>query len=438
MALIDLAPRFHTSVRGYDRVAVDAAMRAEAEHLDRLNARIAVLEQALGGHVQAQATDRGAQFRVDDPERRRAMRAAADLLVDAWDHARQVVVAEDATADLQRRHAASIAAANLADVTARAEAEEHRAQHAADTMLAAAAAEAAHMLAQAEDFIADAHPMAERILAEAADEARVLAHHAESALHAAREAMEADLMRRQTAVEYGLAESVKLAERLREETTAMNVDVARAQEQALAQAHAVAAETVGALDLELTRLEAEADHAMAQLADHMAAMSTQVNVARETMAARPARTSRAKAPASQARAAPAPPAAPAQVAARIQPSAAAASKPMTPAAVPTLPPQPIQAPAAAAASAAAPQPVAAWAPIAAPAPVAAPVAEAAPAKAPKARSPRKPKAQPAAEPAAPAPVEETAPMEAAARTAAPATPRPTIKIATAAPSIIRL
>lgn len=396
MALIDLAPRFHTAVRGYDRVAVDAAMRAEAEHLDRLNARVQVLEQALAEVREGQPPeDRSAQFRDDDPERRRAMRASADMLVEAWDHARQIVLAEDATAYLQREHATSIANATFADVTARAQAQEQHAQQTADAWVAAASAEAAQIRQQAEDFIVDAHPMAERILAEAAQKAQEIAHCAEAALHAAREAIEGDLMRRQTAVEYGLAESVKLAERLQEETASMNAEVARAQEQTLAQARAIAAKTVGAIDLELGRLEAEADQAMAQLADHMAAMSTQVTVARETMAARPARARRAKAAAH----APAP--VPASVPTVLAP------RPMTPAALPTLRPHPVQAPAAA------------------------PVAETPPAKA---RAPRKTAAQKAPKPTA----EESAPAEVAARTAAPAAPRPTIKIATAAPSIIRL
>ncbi|MGQ0463906.1 MAG: hypothetical protein ACT4QG_01175 [Sporichthyaceae bacterium] len=400
MALVDLAPRFHTAVRGYDRVAVDAVIRAEAEHLDRLNSRIQLLEQALAEVRQAdpaESVDRAAQFRDDDPERRRAMRAAADMLVEAWDHARQIVLAEDATAHLQREHATSIAHATLADVTVRAQAEEQRAQQTADSWVAAAAAEAAAILAHAEDFVADAHPMAQRILAEAAEESQELAHHAESALLAARDALDADLMRRQTAVEYGLQESLKLAERLQAETAAMNAEVGRVQQQTLAQAHAVAAETLGALDLELARLEAEADQAMAELADHMAAMSTQVTVARESMAARAARA-KAAAPAPQA-----PVAAP------------AAPRPLPPAVLPAFPPQSVQV-----------------------GPPPAPEAEAAPAKAPKARAPRTPaapKAPRAAKAAAPA---EAAPAEAAARITPAAPARPTIKIAAAAPSIIRL
>ncbi len=287
MAVIDAPARFQTAVRGYDRSAVDAVIRTEQAQLERLNERISVLERHL-------AAARGAEFRIDDPTRKQSIQAAADLLSDAWDYARQVVNAEDATAELQRNHAASIAAGYLAEVTTWAQEQEQRAQAEADAMIAAAHAEADELVARATDFVENAVPMAEALTVEANEEAQALALSAETDLHTRREAVEADLTQRQTVVDYDLQAAERLAAQLRAESSAVTEQATRMHETALAQAQAIHDDLINSVADEIGRLEEESDLAMAELAEHMATLSTQVTSARKTMAARPAGAPRAK------------------------------------------------------------------------------------------------------------------------------------------------
>lgn len=394
MAVIDLAPRFPSAVRGYDRHAVDTAIRAEAALLDALRRRIADLERQLA------VADRGAPFRLDDATRAQAVRAAADLVADAWGHAREVVIAEDATAHLQRSHAASIVAAHLADVAAQAGAQERRAQAEADAMLTAAHVEAAGIRTKAENAVRNAHPLAERLWAEATGEAKALALQTETALHTAREALEADLMRRQTVADHALASARTLATRCEQESAAVAEHATRMHQAVLTQAQAYAADLVGAVAEEVASLEAESDLAMAELAEHMSTMSTQLTSARKTMSGRST----------------GPPRAAAEHGTSPEPALSHVAAPESTATV-----QPAAEP---------------------PAKVAKPRAARKPAQ-PRTRKTKPtdssaPAAVPESDPAKP--IEATAPatLETAARAGSVPGARPTIKIAAAAPSILRL
>lgn len=328
MAVIDAAPRFQTAVRGYDRAAVDALIRNETAHLDALNTRIAELEWRL-------AADRGAAFRVDDPQRKQQVRAAADMLADAWDHARAVVTREDATANVQREHAASIVAAHLAEVYAAAEAEERRVQAEADALVAAARQEAARILEQADEFVANAEPMAEQLLIEANEQSGRLALDAENAVHAVREAIEAELTLRQREADAELAEATLLAEEFSREALAVAEHATHVRESSLTTAHAFATDLMNEVADKIARLEAESDAAMAELAELMASLSTEVRSARKTLSARATRTAPAEPVAPEPRLAPGAPRTPAPVpvattAPAAPPASAQATRPRTP------------------------------------------------------------------------------------------------------------
>jgi hypothetical protein len=287
VAVIDAPAPFRSAVRGYDRAKVDAMMRAEQAALQRLNERIAALEHHL-------AACRGAAFRVDDPSRKQSIRAAADLLSDAWDHARQLINAEDATADLQRNHAVSIAASHLADVTTWAEEQERRARAEADAVLAAARQEADQLRAHATDFIEHHVPMAEQLLADAAAKSQEFALAAENEVHHRVQALEADLTQRQTTADYELQTAQRLAAKLAQESSAVDEKAAGMRETGLGRARAVADNLINAVAHEIAALEEEADRGLAELAEHMATLSTQVNAARKAIAARPARAPHTK------------------------------------------------------------------------------------------------------------------------------------------------
>jgi hypothetical protein len=281
VAVIDAPAPFRTAVRGYDRAKVDALIRAEQAALQRCNERIAALEHHL-------AAARGAAFRVDDPARKQAIRAAADLLTDAWDHARQVITAEDATADLQRNHAASIAASHLADVNAWAEEQEQRARAEADALLAGARAEAEQLRAQATDFVANHIPMAEQLLADAAAESQEQALAAENEVHHWMQAIEADLTQRQTTADYDLQAAERLAAQAEQESATVIHRANRMCETGLARSRGIAEDLINSVASQIAALEADADRGLAELAEHMAALSTEVNSARKTIATRPA------------------------------------------------------------------------------------------------------------------------------------------------------
>jgi hypothetical protein len=274
-------------------------MRAEQAALQRLNERIAVLEHHL-------AAARGAAFRVDDPTRKQSIRAAADLLSDAWDHARQLINAEDATADLQRNHAASIAANHLADVNAWAEEQERRARAEADAMLTAAREEAKGLRAHAAEFVANHLPMAEQLVVDAAAHTQELALAAENEVHLRMQTIEAELTQRQTTADYELQAAERLAAQLAQECTAVDAKAAGMRETGLGRARALADNLINSVANEIAALEDEADQGLAELAEHMANLSTQVNSARKTIAARPTRAPRTQ---SEPQAAPAQPAA---------------------------------------------------------------------------------------------------------------------------------
>jgi len=303
VAVIDAFAPFRTAVRGYDRSRVDAVIRAEQATLQRCNERIALLEHHL-------AASRGAAFRVDDPNRKQSIRAAADLLNDAWDYARQLVNAEDATANLQRNHAASIAAGHLAEVAAWAEEQERRARAEFDAMVAAAHGEADLLRAHASDFVENAAPMAEQLLVDAAAKSQELALAAEGEVHLRRQAMEADLTQRQAVADLGLQTAERLAAELEQESAAVTEHATRTREAALARARALTDDLIRAVAHEIAALEQESDLAMAELAQHMATLSTQLTSARKAMAVRPAGAPRIN---HQPQAAPAPPPEPAAV-----------------------------------------------------------------------------------------------------------------------------
>lgn len=276
MAVIDTVCRFSTAVRGYDRAAVDAVVRAETAHLERLAARIAELERHL-------ASQRGTALRTDDPQRKHAVRAAADMLADAWDDARALVAQEDTAANLQREHAASVAAAHLADVLARTQAQERAAQAEADAMLTAARQEAARILEHAQTKIATAEPIAEQLLADAGEEARQRALAAETALLTEREAVDADLARRQGLADHELQMAERMAAQLAKEAKALADHATHVRESSMTTARAFATDLLNEVAEKIGRLEAESDAAMAELADLMSALSTQVASARKSM-----------------------------------------------------------------------------------------------------------------------------------------------------------
>jgi hypothetical protein len=285
VAVIDVPAPFRIAVRGYDRSRVDAMIRAEQAELQRLNERIAMLEHHL-------TAVRSAALRVDDPNRTQSIRTAADLLIDAWNDARQLLNAEDATADLQRKHAASTAASHLADMNAWAEQQEGRARARVAAMIAEAHEEAERLRLHAIDFMENVEPMAEQVLADANAMSAERAATAENELHLRREAMDADLTQRQTAADYDLQAAERLHAQVQQEAIRYTAQAHRMRDDSLAQARGLADDLTSAVADEIGALEAESDRGLAELAEHMATLSTELTLARKTMATRPGRAPR--------------------------------------------------------------------------------------------------------------------------------------------------
>lgn len=272
MAVTDAPAHFRTAARGYDRSAVDAVVRAEQALLLRCNQRIAMLQHRL-------ATPRLAALRVDDPERKQAIRVAAELVCQAWDHARQLLNAEDEAADRQRAHAASVAAGHLAGVSARAEEQERHTRARAEAMLAAAHEEADRLRIHAGALHSNAEPAAEQLLAESAEKSRELALAAEIEMQMRRQAVDTDLTQRQIAADSALQAAEQLAAQHAQEAGAIIEQAARARATLLDRARATAHTLTNAVPAQIAALEAEAELALAALAEHLATLNTHITSA---------------------------------------------------------------------------------------------------------------------------------------------------------------
>lgn len=262
--------QFPVVMRGYDRTAVEEALRQEQERHGHLAERMETLQRELD----ALSTSAGI------PSRKRVLRRALDLLADGWDDAVRITAETEYQLGRARAHAEGVAAAQLEITEQQCALAERNAQDEADRMVAAARDEASRILAEAQAKLETAKAAAVELIRIATERAAAVTYEFDEAFRTLAGEAEVELKERQAKADFDLETAAAQTESAKADADAILERAEKHRAAMLEGARAQVAAIEASSDSEAIRLQEETDRAVAELADLMLSAGGQLSGAK--------------------------------------------------------------------------------------------------------------------------------------------------------------